>query len=115
MADDCIFCKIAAGEIPSDTVYTTEEVVAFRDIEPQAPVHVLIIPRRHIPSVNALAGADAELMGRLHLAAREVADRENVAESGYRLVTNTGPDALQSVDHIHLHLIGGRELSWPPG
>jgi histidine triad (HIT) family protein len=115
MADDCIFCKIAGGEIPSDIIYATDDVVAFRDIEPQAPVHVLIIPRRHIASVNALEAADANLVGRLHLAARAVADRENVAESGYRLVTNTGPDALQSVDHIHLHLIGGREMTWPPG
>lgn len=115
MADDCIFCKIARGDIPGDIIYTTDDVVAFRDIDPQAPVHVLVIPRRHIPSVNALDAADASLVGRLYLAAREVAERENVADSGYRLVTNNGPDALQSVDHIHLHLIGGREMTWPPG
>lgn len=112
---DCIFCKIANGEIPGDLVYATDDVVAFRDVEPQAPVHVLVIPRRHIPSVNVLQSDDIGVVGRLYLAARDVADQENVAETGYRLVMNTGPDALQSVDHIHLHLIGGRAMTWPPG
>lgn len=112
---DCLFCRIAGGEIPAEPVKEDEEIVAFRDIDPQAPTHVLIIPRRHISSVNALNEDDAELMGRLFVAAREVARSEGVAESGYRLIMNTGPDARQSVDHVHLHLIGGRGMSWPPG
>jgi histidine triad (HIT) family protein len=115
VAEGCLFCKIAAGEIPAKVVCETDEVVAFRDINPQAPSHVLIVPRRHVPSVNALAPEDAELVGKLFLAAREIARQEGVAEGGYRLVMNTGPDAGQSVDHIHLHLLGGRGLGWPPG
>lgn len=115
MEKDCIFCRIAAGELPAKIVREDEETLAFRDIDPRAPTHVLIIPRRHIPSVNALTEADAELVGRLFVVAREIAEGEGVAESGYRLVMNTGPGAGQSVDHIHLHLLGGRDLSWPPG
>ncbi len=115
MADNCIFCKIVAGEIPAKIVREDEETVAFRDIDPKAPVHVLVIPRRHIASVNALEASDAELVGRLYLAAKEVAKSEGVADGGYRLVMNTGPDAGQSVDHIHLHVLGGRALEWPPG
>lgn len=115
MAQSCLFCRIAAGEIPAKIVREDEETVAFRDINPQAPTHVLVIPRRHIPSVNVLTSGDAELVGKLFLAAREIAFEEGVADSGYRLVMNTGPGAGQSVDHIHLHLLGGRPLSWPPG
>ncbi len=115
MADGCIFCRIVAGEIPAKIVREDEETVAFRDIDPRAPVHVLVIPRRHIASVNELEASDAELVGRLYLAAKEVARAEGVEESGYRLVMNTGPDAGQSVDHIHLHVLGGRDLAWPPG
>ena len=111
----CLFCRILAGEIPAKLVHEDEETVAFRDIDPQAPTHVLVIPRRHIPSVNALDPADAQLVGRLFLAAREIARNEGIADGGYRLVMNTGPDAGQSVDHIHLHVIGGRRLKWPPG
>ncbi len=112
---DCIFCKIAGGDIPGDIIHETEDVVVFRDIEPQAPVHVLVIPRRHIASVNDLGPEDGDLVGTLFLAAQHVADAEGVADGGYRLVMNTGPDAQQSVDHIHLHLLGGRALTWPPG
>jgi len=112
---DCIFCRIAAGEIPAKIVRQDEDTVAFRDLNPQAPTHVLVIPRRHIPSVNVLDAADASLMGRLFLAAREIARDEGVAASGYRMVVNAGPNAGQSVDHIHLHLLGGRGLAWPPG
>ncbi len=116
MADpNCIFCRIAAGEIPAKVVRQDEHSVAFRDLNPQAPTHVLIIPRRHIPSVNALEGGDAALIGQLFLAAQEIARDEGVAASGYRMVINAGPNAGQSVDHIHLHLLGGRGLAWPPG
>jgi histidine triad (HIT) family protein len=115
MAQDCIFCRIVAGELPAKIVREDEDTIAFRDIDPKAPTHVLVIPRRHIPSVNALMGSDAELVGRLYLSAREVAQAEGIAESGYRLVVNVGPDAGQSVDHIHLHVLGGRALDWPPG
>lgn len=115
MAQSCIFCRIAAGEIPAKVVREDEATIAFRDIDPKAPTHVLVIPRRHIPSVNALTGEDVELMGRLFVAAKEVAEAEGIAETGYRLVMNTGPDAGQSVDHIHLHVLGGRGLAWPPG
>lgn len=115
MAQSCIFCRIATGEIPAKVVREDEATIAFRDIDPKAPTHVLVIPRRHIPSVNALTGEDVELMGRLFVAAKEVAEAEGIAETGYRLVMNTGPDAGQSVDHIHLHVLGGRGLAWPPG
>ncbi len=115
MADPCLFCRIATGDIPAKVVYEDDGVVAFRDINPQAPTHILIIPRRHIPSVNALEAGDAELVGRLYLVARELAETEGISGAGYRLVMNTGPAAGQSVDHIHLHLLGGRSLHWPPG
>lgn len=115
MSDSCIFCRIARGEIPARMAYEGDDVVAFHDIDPKAPVHILVIPRRHIPSVNALEPGDAEGVGRLYLVAQELAKSTGVAESGYRLVMNTGPDAGQSVDHIHLHLLAGRSLHWPPG
>ena len=116
MADtSCIFCRIAAGQIPARIVRQDEDTVAFRDLNPQAPTHLLIIPRRHIPSVNVLEDGDAALIGQLFLAAREIARDEGVAASGYRMVINAGPNAGQSVDHIHLHVLGGRGLAWPPG
>jgi histidine triad (HIT) family protein len=96
-------------------VHEGGDVLAFRDIDPKAPVHVLVIPRRHIPSVNELGKGDRELVGDLFLAAREIAEQEGVADNGYRLVMNTGGDAGQSVSHIHLHLLAGRPLNWPPG
>ncbi len=115
MANDCIFCRIAAGDLPADTVLETDELLAFRDVAPQAPVHVLVIPRRHVRSVGTLAPEDEALAGRLLLAARSVAEDEGLLESGFRVVANTGGDGGQSVDHLHLHVLGGRSLSWPPG
>lgn len=115
MAQDCLFCRIVAGDLPAKLVREDDETIAFRDIDPKAPTHVLVIPRRHIGSVNDLEAGDAELIGRLYLAAKEVAEAEGIATSGYRLVMNAGPDAGQSVDHIHLHVLGGRSLAWPPG
>ncbi|MBX5437045.1 MAG: histidine triad nucleotide-binding protein [Alicyclobacillaceae bacterium] len=113
--EDCIFCKIVAGELPSDKVAETDELLAFRDIRPQAPVHVLLIPKKHIASANDIADSDAPLIGALHLLAKQVARQVGVAESGYRLVTNVGWDAQQTVQHLHYHLLGGRQLGWPPG
>jgi histidine triad (HIT) family protein len=113
MSPDCLFCRIVRGEIPATLVAETEDCVAFRDINPQAPVHVLVIPRRHVPSLDALT--DPELLGKVGLFAAEIARREGVAASGYRAVINTGEDAGQSVAHLHLHLLGGRKLKWPPG
>lgn len=112
---DCIFCKIATGEIPAAKLYDDGEVLAFRDINPEAPVHLLVIPRRHIATLNDLSEADAALIGRLYLAAKRVAGETGVAESGYRTVINCNRDAGQIVFHVHLHLLGGRELGWPPG
>jgi histidine triad (HIT) family protein len=108
---DCVFCKIAVGTIPADIILNDDDLVAFRDIEPQAPVHIVIIPKKHIPSVNALSAADAQLAGRLILAAQEAARAEGIAESGYRLSMNCGRDGTQLVPHIHLHLLGGRMLT----
>ena len=113
MADSCLFCRIVRGEIPARLVAETPECVAFRDINPQAPTHVLVVPREHVASVNETT--DAALVGRLSLLAAEIARSEGIAESGYRTVINTGPDAGQTVHHIHLHLLGGRPLGWPPG
>jgi histidine triad (HIT) family protein len=108
---DCIFCKIVAGEIPSDKLYEDEELIAFRDINPQAPIHILIIPKLHIASINELTTEHQKLMAGLILAAKKLADRENIANSGYRLVLNCGQDGGQAVAHLHLHLLGGRRLS----
>jgi len=111
---DCLFCKIATGEIPADIVAQDELVVAFRDINPKAPTHVLLIPRRHIASAAALGAQDAEMLGRLFSVAAQVA-RDAGVERGYRLVTNVGAGAGQSVAHLHFHLLGGRSMTWPPG
>jgi histidine triad (HIT) family protein len=111
----CLFCGIVAGEIPSDRVFEDDEVICFRDVNPVAPTHVLVIPRRHVASAGELGTADGELLGRLFAAAATVAQQEGVAEKGYRLVTNVGREAGQSVEHLHLHLLGGRRLAWPPG
>ncbi|MDP4200518.1 MAG: histidine triad nucleotide-binding protein [Bacteroidota bacterium] len=110
-----LFEQIANHEIPAKIVHEDEEIVAFYDISPQAPAHVVIIPRRAIPSVNDITTMDAELIGKLVLVAKEVAKELGVAESGYRLVFNCGPDGGQTVDHLHLHLLGGRAMRWPPG
>jgi histidine triad (HIT) family protein len=112
---DCLFCKIIAGDIPADIVYESEHAIAFRDINPQAPTHVLIIPRQHIATVNALESGDAQLVGELFLAAKQIARQEGVAERGYRLTMNCNAAAGQTVFHLHLHLLGGRDLGWPPG
>jgi histidine triad (HIT) family protein len=111
---DCIFCRIAAGEIPSDIVHQDDDVVAFKDLSPQAPVHLLIIPRKHIASIDEAEDADAALLGRLLLTARDLAEKHGVA-GGYRLVNNCGASAGQSVFHIHVHVLGGRPMDWPPG
>lgn len=111
----CIFCRIVAGEIPATIVHRDDQVTAFRDINPQAPVHVLVVPNRHIPRVGALTEQDEALVGHLVRTAATLAASEGVAERGYRLVLNSGPDAGQSVDHLHLHLLAGRRLQWPPG
>ena len=113
--EDCLFCRIYDGEIPADTVAEGDGWMAFHDIDPQAPVHVLIIPRRHIESLAAFGPEDAELAGRLLLAAAETARELGVAEDGYRVVMNRGERAGQSVFHAHLHLLAGRRMSWPPG
>lgn len=111
----CIFCRIVAGELPATVLYSDDRVVAFRDIDPKAPTHVLVIPRKHIPAVNALAPEDLEVAGALLLVAKEVARQERIDGSGYRLVINNGGDAGQAVDHLHLHVLGGRRMTWPPG
>lgn len=112
---ECLFCAIASGDIPADVVLSDDDVVAFRDITPQAPVHVLVIPRAHHANAADLANADPRLSGALLRAAGVVAAQEGIAESGYRIVTNTGEGAGQSVHHIHFHVLGGRDLAWPPG
>ncbi len=108
----CLFCEIAKGNIPSAKVYEDELVYAFRDIAPQAPVHVLIIPKKHIESAQALTAEDDALLCHMFACARKIAESEGVAASGYRLITNVGDDAGQSVHHLHLHLIGGKTLKW---
>jgi len=112
---ECIFCKILAGDIPSTNVYRDEQATAFRDINPAAPTHILIVPNRHIDSVNELAGSDEQLIGHLFLIARQLATQEGFAEDGYRLIINTGPQAGQTVPHVHLHLLGGGPMKHPMG
>ena len=112
---ECLFCAIVAGEIPATTVLETDRILAFRDINPQAPTHILVIPRAHYSDVAALAAADAALLGEVINAAQQVAAAEGVAETGYRVVFNTGVEAGQTVPHVHGHVLGGRTLTWPPG
>ena len=112
---ECLFCAIVAGEIPATKVLETDLILAFRDINPQAPTHVLVVPKAHYPDVAALAAADAALLGEVIDAARQVAADEGVAEAGYRVVFNTGDQAGQTVHHVHGHVLGGRSLTWPPG
>lgn len=112
---DCLFCKFVSGEIKADNVYETDTVLAFRDINPKAPTHVLIIPRKHIATINDLTETDAEAVGELYLAAKEIAKAEGVSDEGYRVVMNCNAAAGQTVFHLHLHLLGGRVFAWPPG
>lgn len=110
----CLFCKIAAGTIPANRLYEDENVLAFPDISPQAPVHVLLIPKKHLASHAHATAEDTAMLGHLFAAAVEVAREQGLA-NGYRLVINTGPDGGQTVDHLHVHLLGGRHMTWPPG
>jgi len=112
---DCIFCKIVAGQAPATMLYQDEQVTAFRDIHPAGPTHILIIPNRHIASVNQLEPADEALMGRLFTLARQLAQQEGIDQTGYRLIVNTGLHAGQAVFHIHMHLIGGQRMRYPMG
>ena len=112
---DCLFCSIAAGDVPADLVMESDRTVAFRDINPQAPVHVLVIPREHLPDLAAVAAAGNGLLDEIVAQAQRVAEAEGVAASGYRLVANTGANAGQTVAHAHAHILGGRALTWPPG
>jgi histidine triad (HIT) family protein len=112
---DTIFGKIAAGEIPADIVFEDEHVVAFRDLNPQAPTHILVIPRKEIPTLNHAQDTDAELIGRLFLAAAKIAEQQGIADAGYRTVINCNAGAGQTVYHLHVHVLGGRPMQWPPG
>ena len=115
MSESCLFCRIAAGKLQADIVSESKDGLAFRDIHPQSPVHILVIPKKHIASLHAAGESDAALLGNLlHWSARIAAD-QSLMPGGYRIVTNCGPQAGQSVDHLHLHLLGGRQLQWPPG
>ena len=112
---DCLFCKIVSGEIPCDKLYENDKLIAFRDIDPQAPTHILVIPKKHIRSINELEISDQNLAGEILLAAKEIASIENIESSGYRTIFNTNSDGGQTVYHIHMHVMGGRQLHWPPG
>lgn len=112
---DCLFCKIINGDIPSTKVYEDELVYAFRDIEPQAPTHILIIPKEHISSANELTEENASVVGHVFAVAAKIAKEEGIAEGGYRIVNNCGEDGGQTVKHLHFHMLGGRSLAWPPG
>ena len=112
---DCLFCKIVDGDLPADIVYENDSLIAFRDIDPKAPTHILLIPRRHIATMNDLQGDDKGLAGELFVTATELAADEGLADEGYRVIMNCNEAAGQSVFHIHLHLMGGRKMTWPPG
>ena len=112
---DCLFCKIRDGEIPGDKVYEDDDILAFRDVSPQAPTHVLVIPKKHIATINDLEEVDTAVVGRMMLVAKQIAADEGIEEDGYRLVFNCNEGAGQAVFHIHLHVLGGRRMSWPPG
>jgi histidine triad (HIT) family protein len=112
---ECLFCKIGAEEIPAEVVHNTDRVLAFRDVNPQAPTHILVISKDHIESAAVLEGGHGDLLVEIVQAAAHLADAEGIATSGWRLLTNVGPDAGQSVQHLHFHLLGGRTMRWPPG
>ena len=113
--EDCIFCKIIKKQIPCEIIYEDDKVIGFKDISPQAPVHVVIIPKEHVDDLNGLSEEQAEVVGHIFIVARKISKELGIAESGYRVVTNCGEAAGQSVQHIHFHLLGGRMLQWPPG
>lgn len=113
--EECIFCKIAKGEIPSKKVYEDDKVLCFEDLNPQAPVHVLLIPKKHIKSLNDVSDDDADTLSHMMLVVKEIAKKMNMYENGYRVTINCGKDGGQEVPHIHFHILGGRSLSWPPG
>lgn len=115
MADDCVFCRIARGEIPASLLYKDDDMIAFSDMNPAAPVHVLIVPVEHISSLRELGQSHDSLIGRVHRLAARLAEEHGVADGGYRVVVNCGRDAGQSVGHLHFHLLGGRTFAWPPG
>lgn len=112
---DCLFCKIITGEIPTEIIYQDNEIIAFNDIEPQAPTHILVIPKQHISTINDIKSEEAALIGKLYLTVQQLAKEHNINEPGYRTVMNCNSDGGQAVYHIHLHLLGGRKLKWPPG
>jgi histidine triad (HIT) family protein len=112
---DCLFCRMVAGEVPATVVFDDEQTLAFRDINPQAPTHVLVIPKEHYPDVAALAAADPGLLAAVHRTAAAIAEQEGVAAEGWRLVFNTGANGGQTVFHVHAHIVGGRAFGWPPG
>ena len=114
-SNNCLFCKILDGEIPAELIYESETAVAFRDINPQAPTHALVIPRKHISTINDIEQDDQAIIGSLYTAAREIATTDGIADDGYRAVMNCNEGAGQSVFHIHLHVLGGRRMGWPPG
>ena len=115
MPQDCIFCRIADLDIPTELLYQDHLLVAFRDVNPVAPVHILIVPKKHIPDLLHLTETDADMLGKVFEVAAELARKEGIAENGFRVVANNGKSAGQSVQHVHFHLLGGRELTWPPG
>lgn len=115
MKEDCLFCRIISGQMSVPFLYESEDIVAFRDIHPQAPVHILVMPKKHIPKISSVQKKEGLLIGRIINVANSLAAEENIADSGYRLIINCGEDAGQEIFHIHLHLLGGRKMSWPPG
>lgn len=115
MSSDCLFCRIISGELPASQVYADDSVVAIRDIAPQAPTHILILSRKHIPSVRDVSKTDKDLIGKICAVGTELAAQEGIADGGYRLVVNVGQNGGQTVDHLHVHMLGGRHLAWPPG
>ena len=112
---DCIFCRIIKKEIPAKVVFESENVLAFRDVNPAAPVHILVVPKRHIQGIEAAGNGDRALLGEIQTVLKDLAKSENLEKSGYRIVVNSGPDAGQAVDHVHYHVLGGRKMTWPPG
>jgi histidine triad (HIT) family protein len=115
VAVDCLFCRIVSGELPSTQLHSDDLVLAIRDIAPRAPTHILLMPRRHIPSAAVMTEADGPMLGRLFAVANELAQQEGIARDGFRIATNVGRYGGQTVDHLHFHLLGGRQMAWPPG